>query len=159
MTRYTLTTETAERVIDEAAATEALVELEKVERALDGAYQVIADSLGLKDRKAVDAHIKNLRDKVIKPYLEQNGGSIADGELGVSARIQPRANYSYDLVTLVESEEGQKALVEAATHGWLKLDNTGLERFRGKAGATWADKLFAFRQVGNTPNLIVERGK
>jgi len=151
--------ETQDIVIDEAFATEALVEIEKIERALDGAYQVIADSLGLEDRKAVENRIKHLREKVIKPYLEQHGGSIKDGELGVSASIRPRSNVTYDLVTVAQTDKGPAALVEAARAGMLRMDNTSLERFRGGAGATWANLLFRFRQVGSTANLIIERKK
>lgn len=157
-----MTTE-VDKEISEEAAHRALTERVKIERALNRAYQEIADSLGLKDRAAVQKHLDDLND-TIKRYLIDNGGQLHDGEFDVTARVQVRSNISYDLPTAAQTEQGPAALAEAARAGLLKLDNKGLEKFRGSSGtssAAWADHLWKFRNAhGATYALMpLEWGK
>lgn len=149
---------TTDTVIDERTALDALREIEKVERALDDAYQLIADSLHLADRKAVDGYIKARRDTV-KAYLDEHGGTLRDGELNVTAERQVRGIApKYDLVTLAQREGGPEALTEAARAGQLLVDNKALEQFRGSHGAAWADLIFSMREPpGATSALIIKR--
>lgn len=153
---------TTDVAISEEQARAALLEIEKIERAIDRAFQPIADSLDLRDRAAVEKHIKHLRDDIVKPYLLDNGGALEEAELGTKARIQPTYNSpTYDLVTAASQETGPADLADAAKAGMLRLDNGMLEKFRGSAGASWADRLFRFRIPGGlkSNNLYIDRGK
>ena len=151
---------TTERVIDEQAAHEALTKVERIERAIDEGYEAIADSLLLKDRAAVEKHLKSLKDTV-KQYLNEQGGELHDGEFDVTARLQERRGTpTYDLVTCVDSDEGFDAIIEAARAGMLRVDHPMLERFRKSAGASWADVLARYEMPGTgTVALLIERGK
>ena len=138
----------------------ALVEIEKVERALDRAYQPVADSLELADRKAVDNYIKTRRE-ALKAYMQEHGGPVTDGELGVKARLETRNTAAtYDIETLLKTKDGSSALIEAGERGYVRIDDKMLLDFRKRSpGASWADAIYRARmQTGQTTAIYIDRG-
>lgn len=139
-----------------------LLQLERIERAIDRAYQPVLDSLDLRDRKGLENEIKRLRDG-IKAELEAehergNDEGLHDGELEVAAKLQFRGGSpTYDCVTLADASPD--ALIEAAKAGMVRVDHTALERFRKNGGATWADTIWRAQMPGTgSVALLIERG-
>ena len=138
----------------------ALVEIEKVERALDNAYQMIASSLMLNGRNGVEKYIKERKD-ALKVYMDANGGPVTDGELGVTARLEPRnMPATYDIATLLQTKDGLDALREAGEGGYVRIDDKRLTDFRKRTpGASWADAIFRARMpIGQTTAIYIDRG-
>ena len=145
---------------DLEAAHAALVDIEKVERALDNAYQMIASSLMLNGRNGVERYIKERKD-ALKAFMENNGGPVTDGELGVKARLEPRnMPATYDIATLLKTKGGLEALREAGEGGYVRIDDKMLNDFRKRSpGASWADAIYRARmQTGQTTAIYIDRG-
>lgn len=138
----------------------ALVEIEKVERAIDRAYQPIASSLMVDGRNGVEKYIKERKD-ALKAYMEANGGPVTDGELGVKARLETRNTAAtYDIETLLKTKDGSSALIEAGERGYVRIDDKMLLDFRKRSpGASWADAIYRARmQTGQTTAIYIDRG-
>jgi len=143
---------------DLEAAHAALVEVAKVERAIESAYQPIASSLMVDGRNGVEKYVKERKD-ALKAYIEQHGGPVTDGELGVKARIEARNTPAiYDISTLLKTKDGPEALIEAGERGYVRIDDRMLQDFRKRSpGASWADAIFRSRmQTGQTSALYIE---
>lgn len=144
---------------DLEAAHAALVEVAKVERAIESAYQPIASSLMVGGRNGVEKYVKERKD-ALKAYIEQHGGPVTDGELGVKARVEARnAPATYDIETLLKTKDGPAALIEAGERGYVRIDDRMLQDFRKRSpGASWADAIFRSRmQTGQTSALYIDR--
>lgn len=144
--------------LEEAHA--ALVEIAKVERAIENAYQPIASILMVDGKTGVEKYVKERRD-ALKAYIEEHGNeSVTDGELGVRARIEPRKSpATYDIETLLKSKDGPSALIEAGERGYVRIDDKMLSDFRKRSpGATWADAIWESRmQAGQISALYIDR--
>ena len=145
---------------DLEAAHAALVEIAKVERAIENAYQPIASSLMVDGKNGVEKYVKERKD-ALKAYIEAHGNEpVTDGETGVRARLEARKSpATYDIETLLKTKDGSAALIEAGERGYVRIDDKMLSDFRKRSpGATWADAIWRSRmQTGQTSALYIDR--
>lgn len=132
---------------DLIAAHDLVVQLARVEGALNSTYEMLQDTLGLKSKSAVDDWIKAGKD-ALRDYIEaHDGGAINAGEIGVSAVLRGRsAAAKYDLETLMKTAAGPAAIQAAAEHGHLSVNDKLLKAYRQSTpGSSWADALWNAR--------------
>lgn len=110
--------------------------------------------------KPLDARRELLRGQV-KQYLELEGIEVlADGETGAAAKVQERHGQPpYDLVSAAATEDGEQAIMHAASGGYLRVDHAMLERFRKGNGATWADTLARYAGPEPITTALIITGK
>jgi hypothetical protein len=134
---------------DEQIALDKLANLARTERALDMVVQEVADSLGLKNRKAVDTYVSRLKDDIKAYLMDASDPNLFEGEFQWGARLQPRAGQpTYDLVTLSQRAGAGDIFIEAARAGVLRVDPKALDRFIDNAGATWAETINRMKMPG-----------
>lgn len=112
--------------------------------------------------KPVEARKRILTDRIKQGMGLAGLDELADGETGVSARIQDRqASPKYDLGTLSLTKEGEAAIVSAAFAGALKPDHTIIERIHGYGTQKWAEQLWQVQMPGGIAStaLIVTKGE
>lgn len=131
---------------DLEAAHDALVEIARVERGLEAARNMAADSLGFENGAELDNYIDE-RKKALRKYMEDHGDEpIKDGELGVKAVIRGRsAGAKYDIETLMKTRTGPEAVRQAAEHGMVTINDAQLKAYRKGADSGWADALWQSR--------------
>lgn len=152
---------TTDITTSEAVALDKLAQVAKTEKAIERAFQPIADSLMVSGKKGVEDYIKSLKDD-IKAFLnESTEPALYDGELQWTAKLQPRAGTpTYDLVTCAQTDAGPAAIIEAAKAGMLRCDDKMLSRFRKDAGAPWADTIERYKMPGTgTVALLIGPAK
>ena len=134
-------------VNDLIAAHDLVVELARVEGALNSAYEMLQDTLGLRSKSAVDDWIRERKD-ALRDYITEHGNeAINAGEIGVSAVLRTRgASAKYDLETLMKTAAGPAAIQEAAEKGYLSVNDKQLKAYRtANVGSSWADALWRAR--------------
>ena len=132
---------------DLIAAHDLVVELARVEGALNSAYEMLQDTLGLRSKTAVDDWIKERKD-ALRDYITAHGNeAINAGEIGVSAVLRTRGSGAkYDLETLMKTAAGPAALKEAAEKGYVSVNDKLLKTYRQSTpGSSWADALWNAR--------------
>lgn len=148
----------------EAKARDAAATVALIEKAIDNVMTPVCDSFGLKDRKAVEAHIAALKQEVKDFLLARrdagSGDSLEGQEPYFYAALGFQSRTTFDLARAAETNEGRAAILAAAEKGLLRVEDKGLQIFRKGNGAQWADLLWKYRfeEREHTPVLHFNRG-
>lgn len=128
-------------------AHDAVTQIAKVEGAVNSTYEMLQDTLELKSRTAVDTWVRDRKAALLRYMNAQGRDPIDAGEIGVRAVIKGRSSGArYDIELLLAVPGGVEAIIEAAKHGHLSVNDKALAAFRkDTAGASWADLLWRFR--------------
>lgn len=142
---------------------DALIQIERIERALDNAYALIADSLDIaagkskvEKRAAVEKRIADKR-ALVKQYMELNDErEIPDGELGSVAQMSPRNGQpTYNISRASEFTK----VAACSVPGLVKVDSGILKKMAKNEGEGWIEELQKLEMPGGvTYALHIERG-